>query len=57
VQGESTGEGIRIGVVVQRHEDPVGVAEEPLVLLDLETGKGATEFRRSAPPKSSERAR
>ena len=43
-QGQPAGERIGIGIVVQEDEDPIGVAEEPLVLLNLETGEGATEL-------------
>jgi hypothetical protein len=46
---QPTSEGIGIGIVVQENEDPVSVTEEPLVLLDLETGKGATELGEQRP--------
>ena len=43
-QRQSAGEGIGIGVVVQKDEDAVGVAEESLVLLNLESCQGAAEL-------------
>ena len=43
-QRQPAGERIGIGIVVQEDEDAVGVAEEPLILLDLETGEGAAEL-------------
>ena len=43
-QRQAAGEGIGIGIVVQKDEDAVGVAEESLVLLDLEPGQRAAEL-------------
>ena len=43
-QRQAAGHRIGIGVVVQEDEDAVGVAEEALVLLNLEAGQGAAEL-------------
>ena len=43
-QRQPAGERIGVGIVVQQDEDAVGVAEEPLVLLDLETGQRPAEL-------------
>ena len=43
-QRQAAGQRVGIGIVVQEDEDAVGVAEEPLVLLNLEAGEGAAEL-------------
>ena len=43
-QRQAAGQRIGIGVVVQEDQDAVGVAEEPLVLLNLEPGQRAAEL-------------
>ena len=43
-QRQAAGHRVGIGVVVQEDQDAVGVAEEALVLLDLEAGQRAAEL-------------
>jgi hypothetical protein len=43
-QRQAAGHGVRIRVVVQHDDDAVGIAEESLVLLDLEAGERPAEL-------------
>ena len=43
-QREPAGQRVRVGIVVKQDQDAVGVAEEPLVLLHLESRERAAEL-------------
>ena len=43
-QREAAGERVGVGIVVQEDEDAVGVAEESLILLNLEAGQRPAEL-------------
>ena len=43
-QRETAGHGVGIGIVMEDDDDPIGVGEEPLILLNLESGEGAAEL-------------
>ena len=48
-QRQAAGHRVGIRIVVQEDEDAVGVAEEALILLDLEAGEGAAELGEQRP--------
>ena len=48
-QRQAAGHRVGIGVVVQENQDAVGVAEEALVLLDLEARQRAAELGEQRP--------
>ena len=56
-QRQAAGHRVGIGIVVQENQDAVGVAEEPLVLLDPRRVSERLNSVSSGPPNSSDSAR
>ena len=56
-QRQAAGHRVGVRIVVQEDEDAVGVAEEPLILLNLRRVSERLNSVSSGPPKSSESAR